>query len=162
MDLHAPTVAGYTACVKCGTFVLNEIAFKTRGHCAECFRVNIHEILDAAVVVTDGRERVVLRTVSHKHSPGDRAQRKRAKKRARATAKEQEHRRLVHAAHHAADRRLRALFAELWEVLLADERAARGLNAWTIERALTPGEASADLAFLAQLRRLAGVDEVAS
>lgn len=150
------TVAGYTVCASpdCGALVLDEVAYKTRGHCATCFRANANLILDAAITVVAGREKLTLTTRQGTKSPGDRAQRKRAKKRARATAKERDKRKKVALARVAADRRLRRIFPELFEILLADERAKLGLNAWTIDRTLTPGTAEQSLEWLAKYRRL--------
>lgn len=147
---HDLTVAGYTVCKSpgCGAFVLNEVAYKTLGHCGPCFRVNANTILEAAITVVAGCEKLVLRTNSSNRSPGDRAQRRRAKKRAKTTAKAKQQHKKVAVARLAADRRLRALFPELWEVLLADERAKVGLNDWTIDRALTPGTAERSLDFV--------------
>lgn len=156
MDGHDLTVAGYTVCrtPDCGALVLDEVAYKTRGHCAPCFRANANIILDAAITVVAGREKLVLKTRQGNKTDGERAQRKRAKKRAKATAAERAKRKKVAMARIAADRRLRRLFPELWEILLADERAKLGLNAWTIDRTLTPGEATSSLEFLAKYRRL--------
>ena len=138
----------------CGALVLNEVAYKTNGHCAECFRANANEILDAALTVVAGREKLVLRTRNSMRSEGERAQRKRAKKRARNTEAERTKRKKIALARVAADRRLRALFPELWEILLADERAKTGLEAWTIDRTLTPGTAEKSLEFVKHYRRV--------
>lgn len=135
--------------------VLSEVAYKTNGHCAECFRNKANEILEAALVVVSGRERITLRTVGGKtRSPGERAQRRRGKRRAAKTPRGMERARLYQMARARADARLRALFPELWEVIIADERAKLGLDAWTLDRALTPGTADADLTLLTVLRRL--------
>ena len=114
------------------------IADKTRGHCAECFRSHASEIIDAVMVVASGRERVVLRP---KRSPAELAERKRAKQRPEAKARAK----LVEKCNQKAMLRLRHLYPELFEVLVADERAKVGLEAWTLDRALTPGDAESSL-----------------
>ena len=131
--------------------MLKEVAFKTGGLCADCFRRNANRVINGAIVVVSGRERVVLRS---RRSPAELAGRKRTKQRARAKP---ENRAKINAsakAHATATSRLRRLFPELFEVLLADERAKAGLNAWTIDRAITPGTASKTLEFLASYYRL--------
>jgi hypothetical protein len=154
VELADLTVAGYRTCADpaCGALVLDVVAAKTRGHCAECFRRRANEILDAAVVVVAGRERLVLRTAPRVRSPGEAAQRKRSK---RASVTQRKRQREVTAARARADRRLRNIFVELWETILADERARAGLDPpWTIERALTPGDAEKSLDFLKRYRRV--------
>lgn len=146
-------VAGHTVC-PCGAYVLDVVAYKTGGLCADCFRLKAAETLDAVMVVVAGKERLVLRTDVSKRSPAERAQRARARQRRRQDPDEKVHRREVAACADRARRRLQRLFPELWEVLLADERAKVGLNAWTIDRALTPGEASSSLEMLAEYHRI--------
>jgi hypothetical protein len=143
------TIFGHTACGQCLKPVLNEIAYKTRGLCADCFREQAGSIINPVMVVVDGREKIVLRNVSHR-TPAERSQRARARKRKRQQPDEKQRRKDVAACAERARRRLQRLFPELWEVLLADERAKAGLAAWTIDRALTPGEASSSLEMLAQ------------
>jgi hypothetical protein len=147
-DVPPRTVLGYTACKSCGAAVLNEVAYKTDGHCAECFRLKAAEILAPVMTVVAGRERLVLRTNRSKRSPGDRAQRARARARRRQDPDVKAHTKLVTQCADRARRRLATILPELYEILLADERANAGLNAWTIERALTPGECSSSLPFL--------------
>jgi hypothetical protein len=147
------TLFGHTMC-PCGAPVLNEVSYKTGGRCADCFRKSSGKLLDAAMVIVDGRERIVLRSDRSRRKPGVAAQRARARRRKRQDPDDKAHRQLVAACAERARRRLQRLFPELWEVLLADERAKAGLNAWTIDRALTPGEASSSLAWLAEYRRI--------
>lgn len=135
MDANV-SVAGYTACDQCATFVLDVIAFKTRGLCAECFRRQANAIIDPVMVIVDGRERLVLRTDVSRRKPGARAQRARARRRKRQEPDEKARRKEVAACADRARRRLQRLFPEMWEILLADERAKAGLNAFTIDRCL--------------------------
>jgi hypothetical protein len=141
MSDHLP-ILGYVLCHQCGASVRDEVAFKTQGLCAPCFRDRANETISAAMVVVSGREKIVLRS---KRSPAELEQRARARRRKRAqgdaTATGIQ-------CTERARRRLAKLFPELLEVLIADERAKAGLNAWTIDRTLTPGEASKSLEFL--------------
>jgi len=114
------------------------IADKTRGHCPDCFRSHASEIIDAVMVVASGRERVVLRP---KRSPTELAARKRAKQKPEVKARAK----LVEKCNQKATQRLRHLYPEIWEVLVADERAKAGLEAWTLDRVLTPGDAESSL-----------------
>jgi len=139
-------VFGYVACKRCDTAVRTEVAYKTQQHCPDCFRAYANEILDPVMVVVAGREKIVLR--SHKHSTADREQRRRAKKEAKQRPDVKERMRIVSQCNQRATAKLRRIFPELFEVLLADERAKVGLDAWTIDRTLTPGEASSSLEML--------------
>lgn len=136
-------ILGYVLCTRCDEPVLKEIAYKTGGLCGEHFRQDANAVIDAAMVVVDGRERIVLRS---KRSPAELARRARARKRAKA--KPDPDRSTGAHCSDRARRRLARIFPELFEVLLADERAKAGLSAWTIDRALTPGEASSTMDFV--------------
>lgn len=127
-------VFGYSACSRCQTAVLQEIAWKTGGLCSTCFREspNVREI----IAVTKNREKVRL-TLS-KRTPGDRAQRARAKKRARSRDEQREKARVSMLASTRAKAALTRAYPEVYEVLLAEERAKLGLEPWTLDRALTP------------------------
>jgi len=140
-------IFGYSVCVKCGEPVLDFVAYKTQSHCAECFRQHAAEILDPIMTVVAGREKIVLRTNISKRRPGVRAQRARARARDRKKPEVREHRRVVAGCADRASRKLRRLFPEIYELLLADERQRAGLNAYTIDMALTPGDASSSLEF---------------
>jgi hypothetical protein len=127
-------VFGYQACSRCTAAVLNEIAWKTDGLCSTCFRdsPNVREI----IAVTKDREKIRL-TLS-KRTPGERAQRTRAKKRARSRDEQREKARASALASTRAKAALTRAYPEVYEVLLAEERAKVGLEPWTLDRALTP------------------------
>lgn len=114
--------------------MLNEVAWKTGGLCASCFRES--PVVRDIIAVTKDRERVKL-TLS-KRTPGDKAQRKRAKQRARRRPDQRERTRLVALAATRARAALTRLHPAEYEVLLAEERANLGLTPWTLDRALTP------------------------
>lgn len=144
------SIAGYTICRRCPAFVLNEVAHKTGGMCADCFRAAANHVLDAVVVRTEEREPLRLKIHASRKSPAE--QRRRAKRpksaRDRAQGKKAERAALK------AMRRLRDIFPEIYEVLLADERAKAGLNAWTIDRCLTPHDTASSLEFVQTYHRL--------
>jgi len=125
-------VFGYTVC-PCGAAVLDVVAWKTRGRCAECFRAGLNPVFDEIIAVTKDREKIALKL--DRRSPGERAQRKRAKARSREKGREQ--RLVVMLARSRAMSRLAKTFPAVFEFYLADERAKLGLEAWTIDRALT-------------------------
>ncbi len=145
---------GHTVCSRCSARVLDVIAWKTNGLCASCFREHAGAIINGALVVVAGRERIVIRTDASRRKPGVRAQRARARKRKRDNPDIKDHRREVAACAERARRRLQRLFPEIWEILLADERAKANLNAFTIDRCLTPGQLQSSLDSLADYRRL--------
>jgi GTP1/Obg family GTP-binding protein len=128
-------VFGYQPCAHCQEPVLNEVAFKTGGRCADCYRRKLGPFFDEIIAVTKDRERIRL-TLS-KRSPAERAGRRRNKVRRGFEAKERS--RLTMLARTRAYSRLTKIFPEIWEVLYADERAKLGMQpAWTIEKAVTP------------------------
>lgn len=148
------TVAGHTACHQCRSYVLDVIAWKTGGLCADCFRKHAATVIDPVMVIVDGRERIVLRTDASRRKPGIREQRARARRRNRQRPDDKAHRHTVIACAERARRRLQRLFPELWEILLADERAKAGLNAFTIDRCLQGAPLDPDLELLAEYHRI--------
>ncbi len=138
------SVLGYITC-PCGIPVLDVVAYKTDGHCEDCHRENVNNRISDMEIV--GRN---LRVTVPAQLPTSEAElRKRAAKRkARKTPESRHNEKLREAAKQAAFKRLRDLFPELFEVLVADERAKRGLKPWTITAALTPGTAETTLTFL--------------
>lgn len=125
-------IFGYAVC-PCGKPVLNEVAYKTRGRCSDCFRAKLNPVFDEIIAVTKDRERILLKL--DRRTPGERAQRRRAK--ARTRAKQREQHRVTMLARTRAMSRLAKTFPAVFEFYLADERAKLGLEAWTVDRALT-------------------------
>lgn len=134
----ASQVFGYTVCSTCGDAVLTEIAWKTSGRCAPCFRAHFNEVLDEIVVITPDRQELRVKVRPSKRHPSELAGRRRAKKRAKKRPDVRDRARIAATAQARAKTRLARLFPEIYEVMLADERAKLGLEAWTIERAITP------------------------
>lgn len=127
-------VFGYSACSECPAMVLNEIAWKSGGRCAECFRKATNAWFDELIAVTPTGERIPVRLHRSKRTRGERLRRKKARTRSPST---KDRARLTMLAQTRAKSRLARLMPEIYEIMLADERAKLDLNAWTIERALT-------------------------
>lgn len=138
------TVMGYVVC-ECGAPVLDAVAWKTQGKCADCHRALFNQLVGVMEIV--GRNMRV--SVPSELPKSEAAQRRAAAKRkARKTPESRANEKLREAAKQAAFKRMRDLFPELFEVLVADERAKRGLKAWTLNAALTPGTVERTLRLL--------------
>lgn len=113
-------VAGYRSCRNehCGDLVLLEITRRTGGLCVECFRGDLGSSLAEIEVRNQGRK------LSMQMPKGKRAAEKGNRWTHMAATK----------ARRRADDRLRALFRDLYDVLLAEERARLGLEAFPLER----------------------------
>jgi hypothetical protein len=149
--MEAAKIFGYETCRLCGTPVLDIVAAKTAKLCPTCFRDKTNPFFNEVVAYNNDGTRVKLRLVGRKRSPGHKAAKKRAKTGAAAKVRERQLRRV----HARALRRLRDLYPDVFEVLLADERAKEGLEPWTIERALTP---HAPFSHFDELAKYAGID----
>ena len=141
-----PKVFGYIACRLCSQPELDVVGWKTNGLCAACFRAGANALFADVIAHHASGERVRLSLVSEKRSPGERRRRRFKSKRERT-----DHERKVRRAEAAALRRLKHLYPDVYEVLVADERAERGLDAWTVDRAVTPHHAGSRLQELAVL-----------
>ena len=142
-------VFGYSVCRDCATPMLDIIAAKTSGLCPDCFRAKTNPFLRQVVAHNNDGSRVQLRLVTRRRPPSHKAGKKRARGRNKERAK------VVRQAQARATRRLRELYPDVYEVLLADERAEAGLEPWTIERALTPHR---PFSHFDELAKYAGVD----
>lgn len=129
--------------------MLDIIAHKTSGLCPDCFRAKTNPFLTAVVAHNNSGERVKLRLVTRRRPPSHKAGKKRAK------GRNKDRDRTVRQAQARAMRRLRELYPDVYEVLLADERAEAGLEPWTIERALT---AHRPYSHFDELAKYAGID----
>ncbi len=138
------SVLGYAVC-PCGKPVLDAVAYKTDGHCEDCHRANVNNRISDMEIV--GRNMRISVPVDRPRTDAGQT-RMAAKRKARKTPESRHNEKQREAAKQAAFKRLRDLFPELFEVLVADERAKRGLKPWTITAALTPGTAETTLTFL--------------
>lgn len=141
MSGHDVTVTGFVPCRLCSTLTLREVTWKTDGACVPCFRQRLAETLGPLELHLEGR-RIPARRV-RSSSKGDRAA---GRRRYRKKPNVAERRRLVKLADARAKARMARVFPELFDLLLADERAKLGLNAWSIDRLVTPGDWESSLA----------------
>jgi hypothetical protein len=141
---------GYASCKNdwCKAFVIKEVAEKTRGYCSTCWRTvfnaNLTEIEVRAVA-----ERVKMPLRSKNQAKRNKGNKTKAK--------------AVEKAKLRAMKRLRALFPDLYNIFLADERARAGLDPWPTEMAVRADvdvDGSKTLAFAEVYHHLqqAGVD----
>lgn len=128
-------VAGYRSCRNehCGALVLVEISQRTRGLCTECFRGDLGQSLAEIEVRIQGRNMTM----------------KMPRQRRSAEKGDLRTHRLGNRARARADKRLRQLFRDLYEVLLAEERARLGLEPFPYETVIhnDPGDPSQSIEF---------------
>lgn len=145
-DVHE--VEGYVTCknMGCGSLVVKQVARRTFGFCEICARNLLGKSVRVAEVVNAGRRSYVplknRKTEKSKYPDTE----KRAEK-----------------ARNRAMKRLRALFPEIYDILLAEERSKEGLNPWSIERAVDqageePSKATLDFANVYAALSQQGVD----
>jgi len=139
-------VLGYTACRECGTPVIDAIAFKTSNRCPTHHREWVARRIEAIELRGKG-----LRVPIPVDKPSTIYDRKRNAAKNKARREDPVKRRKEHLrerAKQAAYRRLRSLFPDVFDVLVAQERERLGLPAWSIDMALTPGSTDETLAFI--------------
>lgn len=138
---------GYALCVSCSeTWVRNEVARRTDDRCPECFaasggkRITELELvgrgMKVKIPIKSGRKRAA------RPDTPERAARRREARKARV----------------AARKRLAAIFPDLYDVILADERASRGLEPWPVDVAVRGNAPDVDVAFAelaAELEKIA-------
>lgn len=142
-QVHA--VEGYALC-PCGNWVLNEIAARTGGICSACFQANGCERRRVIEVVGRG-QRLEL--------PLTKPRRKRRRSRPKSRTAEK--------AKAAARARVAAMFPDLYDIVLAEERARLGLKPWTTDMAVRAhedpdGEVAVQFAELAAALEREGID----
>lgn len=136
-------MAGYALC-PCGTWVVDAVASRTGGLCADCFRPTLAARTSRLEVVGAGFKVAVPRGQAKK------------KRRRRETEQRTARRRLARESREAARLRVCAMFPDLYDAVLADERMKRGIEPWPVEIAIRGGNPEADIAvmeaMIAQLR----------
>jgi hypothetical protein len=121
-------VVGYVLCVGCDEeLVLDIVAGRTGGLCTTCFRLKGTQLRHIEVEARGARIPVRL------GRPG----RKRVRSTPSAEAKARE--KTVDKCRERARKRLQAVFPDLYDIFLADERAAAGLDPWPLSMALRSG-----------------------
>lgn len=139
-------VAGYREATCGHGLILEVIAQRTGGPCPDCF-------------VADGGRRlarleIVGRGVRYQASTG----RSRSKPKRPATPERRARKRASERAGERARKRLAAAMPELYEMFLADERAAAGLDPWPLDVALRHrGDGGVEAGFAEMLRELEAV-----
>ncbi len=118
-------VAGCVLCRRCSNLVIREIARLTGGLCGDCLDVVGAQV--RTIEVLYGGRPVKMRTRVRR--PGSRGSAERAKLGAKCREK--------------AARRVAKLFPNVYELLVADERARAGLEPWpftVMAQPIDPGE----------------------
>lgn len=111
---------GYVICRLCPEPVIREVAARTGGLCSTCFAGGRGPNMRRIEVVGRGyRIRVPLRKPQ----------------RTRIKVRDQHHHQAAKAKHRA-HKRLKAIFPDLYDTLVAEERAAAGLEPWPTEAAV--------------------------
>jgi hypothetical protein len=139
-------VLGYSVCVTCSQPVLTEVARVTEGRCPGCFRDQHGGTLKLIEVMVAG-ERMKVRTGPNRKRRSNRGRR--------------ETKLAVAAAKRRAYKRLRAAFPDLYDMLLAEERARAGLDPYPLTSVLGQGTGAPEtIDFAATYHALArhGVD----
>jgi hypothetical protein len=124
----AHVIEGYALCVRCqDSLVLEPIAKRTGGLCTGCFEERGSPLRRLDIQDRGARFSVDL-------NPDRRPNRKRVKSPESKTRE-----RAVDKCKLKALRRLRAVFPDLYDIFLAEERAAIGLDPWPLGSALIHG-----------------------
>ena len=115
-------VAGYRSCLNehCGELILLELSWRTGGYCLGCF----HDLHGSSIA------EVEIRSKARTMSLNSTKQKQKLDKGNRATKQAS-----TNAAKRALDR-LKHLFPDLYDILLAEERARFGLDPFPYERAI--------------------------
>ncbi len=135
-------VEGYSPCVRCETWVRDEVARRTDGMCPEHFAEAGGKRITHLELV--GRGMIVKAPV---------AKRERRRK-PRGTPERAERKRLAGRAKRAARKRVAAIFPDIYDICLAEERAALGLEPWPAEIAVRGGDGEVELGFAEMARQL--------
>lgn len=138
--LHAP--AGYSSCRTCGEWVRDEVFTRTDGLCPAHFAAAGRQRLTSLELVGRG---MVLEI------PKAKGRRRTTK---RGTPERKARKRLAELAKRRARHRLAAIFPEIYDILLAEERGELGLEPWPTAIALRGGNGDDELAFAALAREL--------
>lgn len=129
-------------------WVRDEVAQRTGGMCQEAWRAQGGKRVETVELVMRGRRLQVPTAGKSKHKPKQDTPQRMARRKQNEKAKE------------AARKRLAAMFPDAYDMLLAEERAARGLEPWPVDIAVRGGAPDEDMAFAKMFAELdkAGVD----
>ncbi len=126
----------------CGVWVRDEVAVRTGGECASCFQ--IHGSKKVTTIELVGRGMVI-------EIP---RYRNRKRKSRPPTEQAANKKRLSDKAKRAARKRLAAMFPDVYDMLLAEERGLLGLEPWPTEIALRGGDPNIELGFAEMMTEL--------
>lgn len=125
VDRNAASPVGYGACriEACGEWELSIVLARTGGVCTACSLAGLGAAFRRIEIVSRGRRTTVTKTSAAKrsHRPG---------RKPGATKK------TAQVAARRALKRLKNLFPDLYDILYAEERAAAGLEPWSVQRAV--------------------------
>lgn len=141
MTEHVLALEGYTMC-PCGEWVVDAVARRTHGRCVPCYQQFIQPQLTHLELVGRGMRVQVPRTPASK----------RRKRKRRETEQRTSRRALARRAREVARQRVAAMVPDLYDALLAEERAKRGLDPYPIEIAIRGGAPDSDMAVVAALQ----------
>jgi hypothetical protein len=135
-------VEGYVLCARgAHVWVRSEVASRLGGVCHECFAAEGGQTIRTIELVGRGmRINIPLNKRSH---------RKRQLSDSRLARKK-----LSLKARDSARKRLSAIFSDMYDILLAEERAKLGLEPWPVEIAARGRDASAEFGFAAMISEL--------
>lgn len=113
-------VQGYVTCLLCPELVVREVAARTGGICSGCFKGGRGPNMRRLEVVGRGYR---IRVPTRRPRP------------TKIRTRDAHHNDVVKAKLRA-NKRLRAIFPDLYDTLLAEERAAAGLDPWPMDMAV--------------------------
>lgn len=120
----------------------DEVAARTGGVCPEAWRIlNQQRLTEIELVGRGSRIKVPLtraRKRPDRHLTPAQVQRKKAGEKAK----------------HRARKRLAAMFPDLYDALVAEERAEMGLEPWPVERAIRGEDPEVEIGFAALMAEL--------
>ena len=127
MSVHeVNSTLGYVLCARChDSLVIEPVANRTGGICTTCLEERGSPLTAIEVEARGARFQIPL------------GRRKRPPRKKSPEAKARE--RVVDKCKERAMKRLRAIFPDLYDILLAEERAAVGLDPWPLGTALRHG-----------------------
>lgn len=142
-ESHAPTVVeGYRAC-RCSRLVRDEVARRTQGRCPDCFIADGGDRVTKIELVGKGRRVSVPLNRRKPQTPRKRTAEAVARRKQADKAKER------------ARKRLASMFPDVYDMLVAEERAALGLEPWPTDTALRGGDPEIELGFAEMMSELA-------
>lgn len=144
--MDTPIVEGYVICDRGHPprWVRDEVARITGGRCAECAAARLRQRIATIELVGQGRRLQVP----------ERAEPRGRRRKKKLTAARLARKELAAKARHQARMRLSELLPDLYDALLAEERATLGLEPWPVQIAVRASSAEPDLALLEAVKQI--------